>query len=64
MVMLAVTALEGGGTPSDTPEQQHNTPPLPSGGGGSSSDTAGQQHVGPPASGIYAVGGTRGEGGF
>ena len=34
MVMLAATALEGGGTPSDTPEQQHDTPPLPSGGGG------------------------------
>ena len=34
MVMLAATALEGGGTPSDTPEQQHDTPPLPFGGGG------------------------------
>ena len=34
MVMLAATELEGGVTPSDTPEQQHNTPPLPSGGGG------------------------------
>ena len=34
MVMLATTALEGGGTLSDTPEQQHNTPPLPLGGGG------------------------------
>ena len=34
MVMLAVTALEGGGTLSDTPEQQHDTPPLPSGGEG------------------------------
>ena len=43
MMMLATTALEGGGTPSDTPEQQHDTPPLPSG-GGSSSDTAEQQH--------------------
>ena len=33
MVMLAATALEGGGTPSDTPEQHHDTPSLPSGGG-------------------------------
>ena len=33
MVMLAATALEGGGTPSDTLEQQHNTPLIPSGGG-------------------------------
>ena len=34
MVMLAATALEGGGTPSDNREKQHDTPPLPSGGGG------------------------------
>ena len=32
MVMLAATALEGGCNPLDTPEQQHDTPPLPSGG--------------------------------
>ena len=32
MVMLAATVLEGGGTPSDTLEQHHNTPPLPLGG--------------------------------
>ena len=61
MVMLAATALEGGGTPSDNREKQHDTPPLPSG-GGSLSDTAGQQHGGPPASDIYVVGGTRDEG--
>ena len=63
MVMLAATALDGGGTPSDTPEQQHNTPPLPLGGGGSLSDTAGQQHGGPPDSNISVVGGPRDEGG-
>ena len=33
MVMLAATALEGGGNPSDTLEQQHGIPPLPLGGG-------------------------------
>ena len=59
MVMLAATALEGGGNPLDTPEQQHNTPTLPSGGGGSSSDTAGKQHGGPPASDNSVVGETR-----
>ena len=64
MVMLAATALEGGGTPSDTPDQQHDTRPSPRGeGGGSLSDTAGQQHGGPPAADIYVVGGTRDEGG-
>ena len=35
MVTLDATELEGGGTPSDTPEQKHGIPPLPSGGGGS-----------------------------
>ena len=62
MVMLDVTALEGGRTPSDTPEQQHDTPPLPWGGGGYFSDTAEQQHSGPPASDISGVGGTKGGG--
>ena len=33
MVMLAATVLEVGGTPSDTLEQQHDTPPLSLGGG-------------------------------
>ena len=33
MVMLAATVLEGGGTPSDTLDQQHGSLPLPSGGG-------------------------------
>ena len=33
MVTLAATALEGKVTPSDTPDQQHGSPPLPSGGG-------------------------------
>ena len=64
MVTLAATALEGGGTPSDTQEQQHGSPPLLSGGGwGASSDTAGQQHRGPPASDVAVLGGTREEGG-
>ena len=31
MMTLDVTALEGGGTLSDTMEQQHGSPPLPSG---------------------------------
>ena len=65
MVTLAATELEGGGTPSDTPEQLHGSPTLPSGvGGGTLSDTAGQQHGGPPASDIAMVGGTREEGGL
>ena len=34
MVTLAATALEGRETPSDTLEQQQDTPTLPSGGGG------------------------------
>ena len=64
MVTLAATDLEGGGTPSDTPEQQHGSPTLPLGvGGGTLSDTAGQQPGGPPASDIAVVGGTREEGG-
>ena len=32
MVMLAAMALECGCNPSDTPEQQHDTLPLPLGG--------------------------------
>ena len=56
MVTLAATALEGGGTPSDTLDQQHGSPLLPlEGGGRTFSDTAGQQHGGPPASVIYVI---------
>ena len=62
MVMLAATALEGGGTPLDTPGTAAQYPNPPLRGGGSSSDTAGQQHGGPPASGISVVDGTRDEG--
>ena len=60
MVTLAAMALEGGGTPSDTPEQQHDTPPLPSG-GGALSDTVGKQHGEPSTYDISVVGGTMDE---
>ena len=63
MVTLAATALEGGGTLSETQEHQNGSPTLPSG-GGASSDTAGQQHGGPLASNVAVVGGTREEGGL
>ena len=33
MVMLSAAELEGGCTPSDTPDHQHGSLPLPSGGG-------------------------------
>ena len=60
MVKLSVTALEGGVTPLDTPEQKYSSLPLPSGGGGEASlDTLGQQHGGPSVSNIAVVGGTR-----
>ena len=63
MVTLAVTELEGGGTLSDTPDQQHGIPPLPSGERSrTSQDTAGKHHGGPPASDVDVVGGTREEG--
>ena len=60
MVLLDATALEGGGTPSDIPEQQHGSPILPLGGGGGNlSDTAGKYHGGLPAFTIYVLGETR-----
>ena len=61
MVTFAVMVLEGGGTPSDTPEQQHGSPPLPWE-GGASSDTAGQYHSGLPESNVAVVVRTREEG--
>ena len=61
MVMLAATALEGGGTPSDTPDQQYDTPPLPSGGGIRQTLWGSSTVVRRPPT--FVVGGTRDEGG-
>ena len=46
MVKLAATALKDGGTPSDTPEQQNGSPPLPLGGSGISQTLRGSSRVG------------------
>ena len=63
MVMLSAAELEGGCTPSDTPDHQHGSLPLPSG-GGTLSDTVRKKNGGPPESDVAVLGGTREEGGL